>query len=91
MIYADDYYNLTEDMEKKRKFNEKVGDLFREDNLMLNDDKKRIKYSKYLTIQRIVKITTLEEITKRQGKVSTEKRVKKCTTLRFEYMETINE
>lgn len=43
MIYADDYYNLTEDMEKKRKFNEKVGDLFREDNLMLNDDKKKDK------------------------------------------------
>ena len=59
MIYPDDYYNLTEDLEKKRKFNEEVGDLFREDNLMLNDDKKRIKYSKYLTIQRIVKIPTL--------------------------------
>ena len=59
MIYADDYYNLTEDLDKKRKFNEIVGDLFREDNLMLNDDKKRIKYSKYLTIQRIVKIPTL--------------------------------
>lgn len=41
MIYPDDYYNLTEDLEKKRKFNEKVGDLFREDNLMLNDDKKK--------------------------------------------------
>ena len=40
MIHANDYYNLTEDLEKKRKFNEKVGDLFREDNLMLNDDKK---------------------------------------------------
>ena len=59
MIHADDYYNLTEDLGKKRKFNEKVGDLFREDNLMLNDDKKRIKYAEYLTIQRIVKTPTL--------------------------------
>ena len=59
MIHADDYYNLTEDLEKKRKFNEKVGDLFREDNLMLNDDKKRIKYAEYLKIQRIVKTPTL--------------------------------
>ena len=35
MTYADDYSNLAEDLEKKRKC---VGDLLREDNLMVTDD-----------------------------------------------------
>ena len=38
MIYADDYDNLTEDLETERKFKEKM-DLLREDNLMVNNDK----------------------------------------------------
>ena len=38
MIYADNQDNLTEDLEKAKKFKEKVGDLLRKDNLMVNDD-----------------------------------------------------
>ena len=38
MIYADNQDNLTEDLEKERKFKEKVGDLLRKDNPMVNDD-----------------------------------------------------
>lgn len=38
MIDGSDYDNLTEDLEKKRKFKETVGNLLRDDNLMVNDD-----------------------------------------------------
>ena len=38
MIYADDYDNLTEDMEAKRKQKEKI-DLLSQNNLMVNNDK----------------------------------------------------
>ena len=38
MIDGSDYDNLTEDLEKKRKFKETVGNLLRDDNLMINDD-----------------------------------------------------
>ena len=38
MIYADNQDNLTEDLEKAKKFKEKVGDLLRKDNPMVNDD-----------------------------------------------------
>ena len=39
MVYAYDYDNLTEDLEKKRKFKEKAVYLLSDDNLMVNDDK----------------------------------------------------
>ena len=38
MIDGSDYDNLTEDLEKKTKFKETVGNLLRDDNLMVNDD-----------------------------------------------------
>ena len=38
MIYADNYDNLTEDMEAKRKLKERK-DLLSENNLMVNGDK----------------------------------------------------
>ena len=37
MIFIDDYDNLTEDLENKSKFIEKVGDLLEENHLMMND------------------------------------------------------
>ena len=52
MIYVNDHDNLTEDLEKKRKFKEKIGDLLSEDNLMVDDNKtedtilKRFKHTK---------------------------------------------
>ena len=42
MIYADDYDKFTKDLEKKRKFKEKVRNLQKEDNLTVNDDKTKI-------------------------------------------------
>ena len=39
MICTDGYGNLTENLEKKRKIKKKLGDLMKEDNLMVNDDK----------------------------------------------------
>ena len=51
MIYADDYDKFTKDLEKKRKFKEKVRNLQKEDNLTVNDHKtkilKRLKHLKY--------------------------------------------
>lgn len=38
MVDGSRYDNLTEDLEKKRKFKETVGNLLRDDNLMVNDD-----------------------------------------------------
>ena len=42
MIYADDDDKFTKDLEKKRKFKEKVRNLQKEDNLTVNDDKTKI-------------------------------------------------
>ena len=50
MIYIGDYDKLTKDLENERKFKEKVGDLLKEDNRMVNDEKteilKRLKHMK---------------------------------------------
>ena len=50
MIYADDYDKFTKDLVNKRKFKEKAGNLQKQDNLIVNDDKtkilKRLKHSK---------------------------------------------
>lgn len=42
MIYADDYDKFTKDLEKKRKFKEKVRNIQKEDNLTVNDHKTKI-------------------------------------------------
>ena len=36
MMYVDDYDNLKDNLEKKTKFKWKIGDLPRENNLMMN-------------------------------------------------------
>lgn len=50
MIYIDDCDNLAEDLEKKSKFIENVGDFLTDNKLMMNDWKQKIQYPKDLNI-----------------------------------------
>lgn len=99
MIDGSDYDNLTEDLEKKRKFKETVGNLLRDDNLMVNDDitqdtiikefnytkdskneklgdKEDIAYRKQLSTGSLKQV---EDIIRRQRKVSAEKKSNNIT------------
>lgn len=99
MIDGSDYDNLTEDLEKKRKFKETVGNFLRDDNLMVNDDitqdtiikefnytkdskneklgdKEDIAYRKQLSTGSLKQV---EDIIRRQRKVSAEKKSNNIT------------